>query len=42
MKAFLDAMTEENVDLKNLRIRGEKLKILESIAAVYGLSIQYD
>lgn len=37
MKKFLDAMMEEDVDLKNLHIRGKKEKILESIAAVYGL-----
>ena len=37
MKTFLDAMAEEDVDLKNLHIRGRKAEILERIAAVYGI-----
>ena len=37
MKTFLLAMIDEDVDLKNLRIRGKKRDILERIANVYGI-----
>ena len=37
MKTFLLAMIDEDVDLKNLRIRGKKRDILERIAKVYSI-----
>ena len=37
MKAFLFSMIDDDVDLKNLRIRGKKADILERIANVYGI-----
>ena len=37
MKAFLFAMVDEDVDLKNLRVRGKKRDILERLAKVYSI-----
>ena len=37
MKEFLSSMIEEDIDLKNLHIRGKKRDILERIANVYGI-----
>ena len=39
MTAFLVAMLAEDVDLKNLRIRGKKEEILEQIASVYAIEL---
>ena len=39
MTTFLNAMLEEDVDLKNLRIRGKKEEILEQIASVYAIEL---
>ena len=39
MTAFLVAMLEEDVDLKNLHIRGKKESILEQVASVYNIEL---
>ena len=39
MTAFLVAMLEEDVDLKNLHIRGKKESILEQMAFVYAIEL---
>lgn len=40
MKEFLLAMLTEDVDLKNLHIRGKKQDILELMAVVYGIELE--
>lgn len=42
MKTFLRDMFDEDVDLKNLRIRGKKQDIIELIAGVYGIEVKID
>lgn len=37
MKSFLESMVEEDVDLKNLNIRGNKQDILKRLGVLYGI-----
>lgn len=39
MSAFIDAMFKEGVDLKSLKIKGEKGDILKRLAAVYAIEL---
>lgn len=40
MESFLDAMREEDVDLRNLHVRGDKQTIIDRLAAAYGIESQ--
>ena len=39
MKSFLQLMSDEDVDLKNLRIKGNKYDILKGLAALYSIEL---